>query len=87
VAVYQATAVNTAAASRNPPWFLSGWDIRVGVFPEGEEILVGGLCLRSIPRHCLGGSEYKVSHGSERIVNHGAAVRIAVEPPSRLIIC
>jgi hypothetical protein len=29
------------AASRTPPWLLSGWGCRGGVFPEGEEILIG----------------------------------------------
>src|SRR5438552_2426746 len=28
------------AASRTPPWLPSGWDVGIGVFPEGEEVLV-----------------------------------------------
>src|SRR5258708_25122057 len=28
------------ATSRIPPWFASGWDVGVGVFPEGEEPLL-----------------------------------------------
>jgi hypothetical protein len=47
------------AASRTPLGFLQDGDVGVGVFPEGEEIIVGGECpdagnigIRSLRRNC-----------------------------------
>jgi hypothetical protein len=36
---------------------LQDGDVRVGVFPEGEEILIGGFCLGSAAFHGVGTGE------------------------------
>jgi hypothetical protein len=42
------------ATSRTPPWLLSGWAVGTGVFPESEEILIGGeRPARGLGRHPL----------------------------------
>src|SRR3974377_1281948 len=40
--------------------FLQDGDVGVGVFPEDEEILIGGLCLGSVALHRLGSTDLKM---------------------------
>ena len=44
---------STPAASRTRPWFGSKWGCRVGVFPESEELLIGGFGLGGVALHGL----------------------------------
>ena len=74
------------AASRTPPWLLSDGDVGVGVFPEGEEILVGGerpdaggigirtLCLRGSRLQGIGTSHAEMRQRSRPAVPYDAAV-------------
>jgi hypothetical protein len=49
----------TTAPSRPPPWLLSGRHVGIGVFPEGEEISVGGQCADA---GCIWGRLTTVAH-------------------------
>ena len=46
----------------------------IGVFPEGEEILIGGLCLGRVARQRVGASELQVRQRADGIADHDAAV-------------
>jgi len=53
---------------------LQDWDVGVGVFPEREEILVGGECLGGIACHGVGTTDLKAD-GATRGVGRRRAVR------------
>jgi hypothetical protein len=44
---------------------LQDGDVGVCVFPEGEEILIGGLCLGSVGFHRIGAGEPETRHCKE----------------------
>jgi hypothetical protein len=44
-------------------------DVRIGVFPKGEEILVGGASLGRVALECIGAGE-----GTERKIQHDPAL-------------
>src|ERR1017187_844373 len=49
-------------------------DVGVGVFPEAEEILVGGLCLGLIARHSERSAQLQVRQRADGIADYNAAV-------------
>ena len=48
-------------------------DIRVGVFPQHEKILVGGLCLGLISRQGERSSDLQVRQSADGIADHDVA--------------
>src|SRR5262249_54390306 len=61
------------ATSRTPPWLPSG-NIGIGVLPEVQEILIGGLRFCRVPGDRIGARELQARQGTEREVQHDSAV-------------
>ena len=59
-------------------------DVGVGVFPEGEEILIGGAGLGGIARESVGTGQAEMGECTQRAVDHDAAV---VDKPLKLCGC
>jgi hypothetical protein len=53
---------------------LQDGDVRVGVFPEREEILIGRLGLGGVALHGVGASETEMCKGALRIILYDAPV-------------
>jgi hypothetical protein len=63
---------------------LQDGDVGVGVFPEGEEVLVGGAGLGSVAAHRVGSTELKVCECTQRkVLYHAAMVEQLLELRSR----
>src|SRR5580704_14043463 len=45
------------------------WDIRIGILPEGKEVLIGSLSLSVISRQCEGSAGLKARRCANRITN------------------
>ena len=45
---------------------LQDGDVGVGVFPEGEEILIGGLCLGGVALHRISATQLEMCEGADR---------------------
>src|SRR5213592_2459198 len=54
--------------------FLQDGDVGVGVFPEGEEILIGGAGLGCVPGEGMGTGQAEMGKRTERIVQYDTAV-------------
>jgi len=50
------------------------WDVGVGIFPEGEEVLVRGSRLSGVTRHHVGSAELEMSQCSGHKVEHDSPV-------------
>src|SRR6516164_499022 len=66
---------------------LQDGDVGVGVFPEGEEILIGGLCLGGVALHGVGTAELEMGKCSDGLVNDHAwpiqyFLKLGCGPPS-----
>src|SRR5438132_14168745 len=79
------------ATSRTPPWLPSGplgfpqdGDVGVGVFPEGEEVLILGTSFGSVTGESVGAGEADLGDRTGREVDHDAAV---VEKPLKFYGC
>src|ERR1700730_9647261 len=53
---------------------LQDGDVVVGVFPEGEEILIAGFRFGGVAGECIGPSETEMGKRAEREVQHQAAM-------------
>jgi len=49
--------------------FFQDGDVGVGVFPEGEKVLVGGFGFRSVPRESVSTRKAEVSKCAERKID------------------
>jgi hypothetical protein len=49
-------------------------DVRVGVFPESEEILVGSAALGGVALHRVGASQLEMSQSADRFIQHNATM-------------
>ena len=49
-------------------------DVGVGVFPEGEEVLVSGFCFGTIALHRVAASQAEMGKGTQREVHDDATV-------------
>src|SRR5437588_12145817 len=54
--------------------FFQDGDVGVGVFPKGEEVLVGRFCLRSVASHGVCTSKTEMGECSQREVDNDASV-------------
>jgi hypothetical protein len=54
------------ATCRTPPWLASGWGCRVGIFPCGKEVLVGGFGCGGVALQGLAATQPQV--GESRLV-------------------
>jgi len=54
--------------------FLQDRDVRIGVFPEREEIIVGSFGFGSVALQRVGARETYISEGSDRRVQHNPTV-------------
>ena len=54
--------------------FFQDGDVGVGVFPEGEEILIRGAGFGGVAGHCIGTTELQMAQSAEREVEHDPAV-------------
>src|SRR4029077_3021795 len=61
-------------ASRTRLWLLQDGDVRVGVFPEGEEFLIFCASLGGVALRCLCSPSFKVSQCSYGFVQDEAGV-------------
>jgi hypothetical protein len=53
---------------------LQDGDVRVGVFPEGEEVLIGSLCSGAVALHRVGSTELEMRQCANRLVHNDAGV-------------
>ena len=47
-------------------------DVGVGVFPEGEEVLVGSFCSASVSIHRVGAAELEMREYADGLIQHDA---------------
>jgi len=47
---------------------LEDWDVGVGIFPEGEKILVGGAGFRGVTGQGVGAGEFEMSQGADEAI-------------------
>src|ERR1700747_3782926 len=66
--------VEAAAASRTPPWVLSGWGCRGRVFQQPEEILIGRLGLGGFALHGIGSADLEMRESADGVVEHNSAM-------------
>src|ERR1035438_9707452 len=45
-------------------------NVGVGVFPEGEEVLIGGFCFGDVALHGIGSTQLEMSQYADRIPDH-----------------
>jgi len=54
---------------------LEDGDVGVGIFPEGQEILVSGAALASVPCQAIGAGQTEMRQGTDGLVrNHTGVV-------------
>ena len=53
---------------------LDDWDVRVGILPNGQEILIGTPGLDPVARNNVRSAQLQVRQGAYRIGEHDAAV-------------
>ena len=49
-------------------------DVGVGIFPEGEKILVGGVGFCGVTRESVGAAEFEMSQGADEAIADKAAM-------------
>jgi len=64
--------------------FLQDGNVGIGVFPEGEEVLILGTSLGSVAGENVGAGEAEMGERTEREVDHDAAV---VQKPLKFCGC
>jgi hypothetical protein len=55
----------TTLGLRIPLWLGSGWEYRGRVFPEGEEILIGGTGFGGVTGHGISSAELKMGKSTD----------------------
>jgi len=60
---------------------LQDGDVGVGVFPEGEEVLIGGAGFRCVARENVGTGNAEMCQGSKRTIPHQRAAVEEILPP------
>ena len=53
---------------------LEDGDVGVGVFPEGEEILIGGAGFCGVAGESVGAGEFEMSQGADEAIGDKAAM-------------
>src|SRR5271167_3056187 len=54
--------------------FFQDGDVGVGVFPEGEEVLICGAGFDGIARHCVGAGKGEMCQYSNGFIEHSSAM-------------
>ena len=50
--------------------FLQDGDVAISIFPERQEILIGGFCLARVSRESIGSAELQPGERTDRVTDH-----------------